>query len=200
MLCFARGLGFPDDFFIKAHDITGSESQTCFRLLHYPPVDPEDSIPEGYFRAGAHTDWSFLTLLFQHAGQSGLEICPGRESVTSFGRGDIWTKIEPAPGEIVCNIGDLLMSWSDDRFKSTLHRVKAPTDARSDYYGPRYSMAYFNQPSANFLVQGPQKKYPVITGGQFIQNAIARNYAALKAKKEAIAEGSVMHTAREITV
>ena len=37
----------------------------------------------------------FLTLLFQKAGQSGLEICPGREVSTSFGYGDTWTKVEP---------------------------------------------------------------------------------------------------------
>jgi hypothetical protein len=37
----------------------------------------------------------FVTLLFQKAGQSGLEICPGREVSTSFGYGDTWTKVEP---------------------------------------------------------------------------------------------------------
>ena len=42
---------------------------------------------------------------------------------------------------IHCNIGDLLMSWSDDRFKSTFHRVKAPTEP-GDYYGERYSIAF----------------------------------------------------------
>ncbi|MCJ1475947.1 hypothetical protein MMC13_004611 [Lambiella insularis] len=199
MLCFARGLGFPDDFFIKAHDTTGPDSQTCFRLLHYFPVDRADPVPEGYFRAGAHADWGFLTLLFQRAGQSGLEICPGREAVTSFGMGDAWTKVEPTSGEIVCNIGDLLMSWSDDRFKSTLHRVKAPADVKNDYYGPRYSMGYFNQPSTNWPIQGPQKKYPVVTGGEFIQNAIARNYAALKAKKETFSEDSIPLKAKGIT-
>ena len=35
MICFARGLGFPDDFFIKFHDISRPNSQTTFRLLHY---------------------------------------------------------------------------------------------------------------------------------------------------------------------
>jgi isopenicillin N synthase-like dioxygenase len=123
MVCFARGLGFPDEYFVEKHDISRSESQTALRLLHYFEVDKRAPVPEGYFRAGAHVDWDFLTLLFQHPGQSGLEICPGREASTDFGIGDAWTKVEPVAGEIVCNIGDLLMSWSDDRFKSTFHRV-----------------------------------------------------------------------------
>ena len=96
MICFARGLGFEDDYFVKAHDVRRPESQTVCRLLHYfetPKVQSQNG--EVYHRAGAHTDWDFLTLLFQKAGQSGLEICPGREASTAFGSGDLWTKVEP---------------------------------------------------------------------------------------------------------
>ncbi|KAF4620168.1 hypothetical protein G7Y89_g14652 [Cudoniella acicularis] len=186
MVCFARGLGFDDDYFIKAHDISRPESQTVLRLLHYFAVDESLPVPEGYYRAGAHVDWDFITLLFQCAGQSGLEICPGREVSTSFGIGDTWTKVEPQPGEIVCNIGDLLMSWSDDRFKSTFHRVKTPSVLGEDYFGPRYSMAFFNQPCTDARIQGPLKKYPAVTGKEFTQAAMNRNFAALKAKKEAL--------------
>jgi isopenicillin N synthase-like dioxygenase len=123
MKCFARGLGFPDDFFIRAHDISRPDSQTCCRLLHYYAV-PQSADTSSWVRAGAHTDWDLLTLLFQREGQSGLEICPGREAVTEFAIGDEWTKVELKAGDIICNIGDLMMSWSDDRFKSTFHRVK----------------------------------------------------------------------------
>jgi isopenicillin N synthase-like dioxygenase len=148
MTCFARGLGFADDYFVKAHDIERPESQTVARLLHYFET-PQTPNPNGevFHRVGAHRDWDFLTLLFQKARQSGLEICPGREVSTSFGHGDVWTKVEPDPesNAIVCNIGELLMSWSDDRFKSTFHRVKAPSEP-GDYYGERYSIAFFNQP------------------------------------------------------
>ncbi|KAH8821849.1 putative gibberellin 20 oxidase [Xylogone sp. PMI_703] len=188
MLCFARGLGFEDDYFIKAHDVKRRNCQTVLRLLHYFEVDKSTPVPENYYRAGAHADWDFITLLFQRAGQSGLEICPGREVVTEFGVGDTWTKVDPAPGEIVCNIGDLLMSWSDDRFKSTLHRVKTPTDLETDYFGPRYSIAYFNQPCMDCEIQGPLKKYPMITGEEFTKRAMSRNFAALKAKREEMAK------------
>ncbi len=147
MTCFARGLGFEDDYFIKAHDISRPDSQTVCRLLHYFET-PKSTDGKVYHRAGAHTDWDLVTLLFQKAGQSGLEICPGREVSTSFGMGDVWTKVDPDPDSnaIICNIGDLLMSWSDDRFKSTFHRVKAPSEP-DDYYGERYSIAFFNQAS-----------------------------------------------------
>lgn len=185
MRCFARGLGFPDDFFIKCHDFSRPDSQTTMRLLHYFAL-PEEADGNVYHRAGAHADWDFLTLLFQKKGQSGLEICPGREVVTEFGIGDEWTKVEAKTGEIVCNIGDLLMSWSDDRFKSTFHRVKAPCE-HGDYFGDRYSIAYFNQPCKDSLIQGPLKKYPMVTGAQFTENAMKRNFAALQEKLKTVA-------------
>ncbi|EMC95724.1 hypothetical protein BAUCODRAFT_499654 [Baudoinia panamericana UAMH 10762] len=188
MLCFARGLGFPDDYFIKAHDVTRPDCQSVLRLLHYFGIDESAGpLPETYYRAGAHADWDLLTLLFQRPGESGLEICPGREVVTSFGYGDSWSKVEFQEGDIVCNIGDLLMSWSDDRFKSTFHRVKAPTD-QGDYSGPRYSIAFFNQPCIDCNIQGPLKKYPMVTGAEFTKAAMERNFAALKAKQQELSQ------------
>ncbi|KAK8237576.1 hypothetical protein IWZ00DRAFT_518988 [Phyllosticta capitalensis] len=186
MVCFARGLGFPNDFFVKAHDVARQNSQTVLRLLHYFDMPSENPIGEVRHRAGPHADWGFLTLLFQRTGQSGLEICPGREVSTDFGYGDVWTKVTPQTGEIVCNIGDLLMSWSDDRFKSTFHRVKAPCEP-GDFYGDRYSIAFFNQPCKDTEIQGPKKKYPMVTGHQFTAAAMKRNFAALEAKKAAMA-------------
>lgn len=117
-----------------------------------------------------------------------IKICPGREVSTSFGHGDTWTRISPSNSDvIICNIGDLLMSWSDDLFKSTFHRVKAPTEP-DDYYGERYSIAFFNQPCRDTLIQGPKKKYPMVTGEEFTRNAMMRNFQALeeKRRKEAL--------------
>lgn len=190
MICLARGLGFPDDYFLRSHDPADPLCQNVLRLLHYfaapePTAgreggggEEEEGGPTIYHRAGAHADWGLLTLLFQREGQGGLEICPGREAVTRFALGDTWTRVAPGPGDaIVCNIGDMLMSWSDDRFQSTFHRVKAPCEP-GDYYGERFSIAFFNQPSKETLIQGPNKKYPEITGRQFIANAMKANFAA----------------------
>lgn len=182
MICLARGLGFPDDYFLKSHDPSDPKCQNVLRLLHYFAT-PETNDGQIRHRAGAHADWGLLTLLFQREGQSGLEICPGREAVTKFALGDTWTRVKYEPGAIVCNIGDMLMSWSDDRFKSTFHRVKAPCEP-GDYYGERYSIAFFNQPSKDTLIQGPKKKYPEITGRQFIANAMSTHFTALKKQVE----------------
>lgn len=190
MLCFARGLGFPDTYFISAHDVQNKPSaQSVLRLLHYFEVDEQESAQltaagkQGIsYRAGPHADWDFLTLLFQRPGESGLEICPGREVVTEFGFGDFWTKVDFAPGDVVCNVGDLLMSWSDDRFKSTFHRVKAPCEA-GDWFGPRYSVAFFNQPCKDCVVQGPRGKYERVSGEEFTRRAMERNFRAVEAKK-----------------
>ncbi|KZZ98853.1 oxidoreductase domain containing protein [Moelleriella libera RCEF 2490] len=190
MVCFARGLGFPDNYFVECHDVSRGDAQTVARLLHYFPTPRNTSGGEVFHRAGAHTDWDFVTLLFQKAGQSGLEICPGRQVSTSYGSGDEWTKVNPDQdaNAIICNIGDLLMSWSDDRFKSTLHRVKAPCDP-DDYYGERYSIAYFNQPRKSARIQGPLKKYPEVTGEEFTKNAMRKNFkAVLEAKEKAEAQ------------
>jgi len=58
MICFARGLGFENDYFIKAHDVTRPDSQSVCRLLHYfeTPEIP-NSNGEVFHRAGAHADW-----------------------------------------------------------------------------------------------------------------------------------------------
>ena len=55
-----------------------------------------------------------------------------------------------------------------------------------DYYGERYSIAFFNQPCKDAKIQGPLKKYPVVTGEEFTRNAMSRNYQAIqeKLKKE----------------
>ncbi|KAI1124538.1 oxoglutarate/iron-dependent oxygenase [Nemania abortiva] len=196
MVCLARGLELDDDYFVRAHDIAHPEIQTVLRLLHYFPLDPDAPVPETYCRAGAHADWGLLTLLFQRPGENGLEICPGRGAFTEFGLGDTWTKVEPVEGEIICNIGDLLMSWSDDRFKSTFHRVRTPRDPSVDYFGSRYSMAYFNQPIKSCQIQGPLKKYPVVSGSEFIQAAIQRNYAALEARKALDRKAEIQNTAQ----
>jgi isopenicillin N synthase-like dioxygenase len=199
MRCFAGGLGFEEDFFIKAHDIKRDNIQSVLRLLHYFPVPKAEEAQTDvsgkakWNRAGAHTDWDFLTLLFQLPNQGRLEICPGREAHTSFALGNTWTRVStPQVQEedqiIVCNIGVMLMSWSEDRFKSTFHRVATPegTGAPGEFFGERYSMAFFNQPCTVTVIQGPLKKYDAMTAKEFTDLAMSRNFARLKATQEAM--------------
>jgi isopenicillin N synthase-like dioxygenase len=97
----------PDDHFLVANDPTKSDCLTQLRLIHYPAS--EDAV--GTWRAGSHTDIGILTLLFQREGEDGLEICPGRDSHSSFAMGDVFTPLPAHTGPIVVNIGDMLSKY-----------------------------------------------------------------------------------------
>ena len=123
---FARKLGFADDFFTQRHDPTSPEYQSTLRILHYLPMATAD-LQLGDWRAGAHTDYDCLTLLHQRVGEYGLQLCPGAEAADRDPNAPLgWTDVEPAAGTVTCNIGDMLMRWSDDQLPSTLHRVRMP--------------------------------------------------------------------------
>jgi isopenicillin N synthase-like dioxygenase len=168
--CFADRLGFAGDFFTRAHDPSAASYQSTLRLLHYFAMDPSSRDLPDLWRAGAHTDWDCLTLLFQQPGQGGLQVCPGKDREAR-----LWTPIEPAEGVITCNIGDMLMRWSDDQLQSTFHRVKNP--GPTDYQGPRYSLAFFCQANRDAVVEGPGKKYPPMTAGDYLAWRINSNFA-----------------------
>jgi isopenicillin N synthase-like dioxygenase len=173
--CFALKLGFEEDLFTRGHDPASPEYQSTLRLIHYLPM--ENAKPEDFegWRAGAHTDFDCLTLLHQKTGQGGLQVCPGHAAEDGA-----WTDVEPVTGVITCNIGDMLMRWSDDRLLSNPHRVRMPR--ADEYLGPRYSMPFFAQANRDFVLQGPEKKYPAITAGDYIVERIKANYDALKAR------------------
>lgn len=175
--CLAESLGFESDFFSKAHKIRDPDAQSTLRLLHYPDVTGQ-KFNDNEWRAGAHTDFDCLTLLFQRTGDHGLEVCPGRDAHTDFAFGDTWYPVEAITGEIVVNIGDMLMSWSDDKFKSNFHRVRTPKIGENQT--SRYTIAWFNQANENVVIQGPEEKYPPTTGKQYIVDAMKKNFALLQ--------------------
>lgn len=168
--CFALKLGFAPDFFTDAHDPLSPEYQSTLRLIHYLAM--ENAKPEDFqgWRAGAHTDFDCLTLLHQKTGQGGLQLCPGKESTELE-----WTDVEPIDGVITCNIGDMLMRWSDDQLQSTLHRVRMPKP--DEYQGSRYSMPFFCQANKDAVIAGPKGKYDPITAHDYLQQRIAANFA-----------------------
>ncbi|WP_018653970.1 isopenicillin N synthase family dioxygenase [Actinomadura flavalba] len=163
--CFATRLGLDDAFFTRAHDPSGPEYRSTLRLLHYFPVTAP-----GHWRAGAHTDFDCLTLLFQRDGQGGLQVCPGRERDAQE-----WTPVTPSDDAVTCNIGDMLMRWSDDRLPSNFHRVKSPEPG--EQAGSRYSIAFFAQANRDVLIESPGGTYPPITAEDYLAQRIAANYA-----------------------
>ncbi len=169
--CFAHKLGFKSDFFTQAHDPARPSYQSTLRLLHYFATPPEQQANLGLWRAGAHTDFDCLTLLFQRQGQGGLQVCPGKEIDSQA-----WTSVTPDEDAITCNIGDMLMRWSDDQLPSNFHRVKNP--APGEYMGSRYSMAFFAQANRDAIIEGPGKKYPAMAAGDYLNQRIAANFKA----------------------
>ncbi|PLP99768.1 isopenicillin N synthase family dioxygenase [Cupriavidus pauculus] len=169
--CFADKLGFDADFFRRAHDPAAPDYQSTLRLLHYYAIPPAAQDKLDLWRAGAHTDFDCLTLLFQRQGQGGLQVCPGKEMAAQA-----WTPIPPDGDVITCNIGDMLMRWSDDQLPSNFHRVRNPLPG--EYMGPRYSLAFFCQANRNAMIEGPSKQYPAITAGDFLRQRVAANFKA----------------------
>lgn len=166
---FADKLGFDSDFFTRAHDPASATYQSTLRLLHYFAL-PADADLTGMWRAGAHTDFDCLTLLFQRNGQGGLQVCPGKEREAQQ-----WTSIEPSDEAITCNIGDMLMRWSDDLLPSNFHRVRSPRP--DEHRGARYSIAFFAQANSETIISGPRRKYPDITAKEYLQQRISANFA-----------------------
>lgn len=116
------------------------------RLLHYPNVPDSIALDtETDIRAGAHSDYGSCTLLFQRAGQPGLEIrTANNESWAPVAViPDSYKKTSTTTPPILVNIGDLLSYWTNGLLKSTVHRVIFPAGEKND----RYSIAYFCHPA-----------------------------------------------------
>lgn len=168
--CFALKMGFAEDFFAKAHDPSSDQYQSTLRLIHY--MSMENAKPEDFkfWRAGAHSDFDCLTLLHQKEGEGGLQVCPGKDAEAGQ-----WTDVPPRNGYITCNIGDMLMRWSDDQLQSTLHRVRMPRPG--EYLGRRLSLPFFCQANKDAIMQGPLGKYEAITAGEYLTRRINANFA-----------------------
>ncbi|OOQ84076.1 putative oxidoreductase, 2OG-Fe(II) oxygenase family [Penicillium brasilianum] len=136
----AEGLELPEPKWL-------SKRHTCdnLRLLYYPELPPNtDYSQQSDIRAGAHSDYGSLTLLFQKASQPGLEIqLPDGTwaAVPIFPPNYHSTTFPP----IVVNVGDLLENWTNGLLRSTIHRVILPGPEKADEYNAeaRFSIAVF---------------------------------------------------------
>ena len=120
----AAWLGLERGFFAP----TVSDGNSILRLLHYPPMPTRDG---PYIRAGAHEDINVITLLLG-AEEAGLEVQD---------RDGRWIAVNPPPGALVCNIGDMLQRLTNHRLPSTTHRVVNPAPERRGC--SRYSTPFF---------------------------------------------------------
>jgi len=129
----ALHLGLTEDWF---NPVAGG-GNSVLRLLHYPPVP---QAPQGAIRAGAHEDINLITLLLG-AEEAGLELLCSDGS---------WLAIDPPPGALVINIGDMLQRLTNHVLPSTTHRVRNPDGERAGF--SRYSMPFFLHPRSDFLI------------------------------------------------
>lgn len=157
----AMHLGLPTRWF----DDRVGEGNSVLRVIHYPPVPPGSS----GMRAGAHEDINAITLLLG-AEEAGLQV---------LDRDGRWLGINPPPGSLVCNIGDMLQRLSNDLLPSTTHRVVNPPAGRADR--ARYSMPFFLHFNPDFEIRtlagctGPDRpdRYPEpITADEFLQQRL----------------------------
>ncbi|GAA5911896.1 hypothetical protein JCM5296_006638 [Sporobolomyces johnsonii] len=138
---FAFALDLEPTFFTSQHG-DGPDSTSILRFLHYPAIPASSNVEPN--RAGAHSDYGSLTLLFQRKdGGEGLQLLPSTEPI----EGGQWRDTGVVENALLVNIGDAMELWSGARFKSTLHRVVLPFPIPPAGIPERFSIAYFNQPS-----------------------------------------------------
>lgn len=151
METFAAALDLPDDAFAGHIDRHGS----ALRLAHYPDVGgmpPSDGL-----RAGAHTDYGTLTVLWTD-GAPGLQV----ESLDGT-----WIDVEPVDGGLIVNLGDLMQRWTNDRWRSTMHRV-VPTGR-----GRRLSIPFFHNANWDACIEcivatGETPRHPPTIAGHHL--------------------------------
>lgn len=153
----ALGLQIEDDGDVRGEDWFKEKYDavkplgTTFRLLHY--LGQKKMNAEVEIRAGAHTDYGSITLLFQQLNQEGLEIySPATEDWLAVPSVPASSKFPGAAPPIVVNIADQLSYWSCGLLKSTLHRVRFPKSAQQTGED-RYSIAFFSHPNENALLE-----------------------------------------------
>ena len=154
----ARGLGMEDDmFFCKKHS-ADQPSSTTLRLLHYFPTNPDQSVNNDVnmdektvaIRAGLHSDYGSLTLLFQNE-VGGLQVLKQPENV--------YVDVPVIPGGVVVNIGDLFQFWTGSAYISAQHRVVVSLprgindDDGAETRGERYSIAMFVHPDDEAILE-----------------------------------------------
>ena len=151
-----------DEFYFDKYVINGN---SILRPIHYPPIEGE---PKGAVRAAAHGDINLITLLMG-ASASGLEV--------QNKQGE-WIPVTALPEQLVINVGDMLERLTNNKLRSTIHRVINPP--REDWDKPRYSIPFFTHPISEMklyclpecITETHPKVYDDITAGEFLNERL----------------------------
>ena len=142
-----------------------ANGNSILRPIHYPPITTS---PKNAVRAAAHGDINLITLLMGAQGK-GLQV---------QNHNGEWIDAIAAPDELVINVGDMLSRHSNNRLKSTIHRVVNPP---KELWGTsRYSIPFFMHPISemplncldNCISENNPKQFEDITAGDFLNERL----------------------------
>ncbi|MFT6096803.1 MAG: isopenicillin N synthase-like dioxygenase [Nonlabens sp.] len=154
-------IGLKENYF----DHWASNGNSILRPIHYPPITSE---PDNAVRAGAHGDINLITLLMG-ASAPGLQV---------QNRAGEWLDAIAQEDELVINVGDMLQRHTNNKLKSTIHRVVNPP--RELWHTSRYSIPFFLHPRSDMkldcLDECVDKEHPKqhedITAGDFLHQRL----------------------------
>ena len=157
-------LGLETDFFSTRL----TEAVVTMRMNWYARLENEPQLDEAQMALGAHTDYGILTVLLADVG-------PGLQILNDHSE---WIDVTPREDAFVINVGDALAVWTNDYWKSTIHRV-VPT--MSPGGRPRRSIALFQDGNFDtplstldqFVTVERPRKYAATTLGEHVTNKIA---------------------------
>ena len=157
-------LGLPENYF----DTNVHNGNSILRTLHYFPIKDPDLLPEDAVRAGAHEDINLITLLIG-ASADGLEVLT---------RENKWFPVKAYGEDLVVNVGDMLQRLTNNKLKSTTHRVVNPTRELMGY--SRYSVPFFLHPKSTMdltcltecIDDNHPKLYDDITAGEYLDERL----------------------------
>jgi len=160
----ATYLDLDADYF-EQYVINGN---SILRAIHYFPILNPDELSPDAVRAGAHEDINLITLLIG-ASADGLEV------MTKDGE---WFPIKAKGEDIVINVGDMLQRLTNNKLKSTTHRVVNPP--REKMGTSRFSIPFFLHPKSSMnlaalsscISEQYPKAYPDYTAGQYLDERL----------------------------
>jgi isopenicillin N synthase-like dioxygenase len=138
---------------------------SILRAIHYPPITSE---PKSAIRAEQHEDINLITLLIG-ASADGLEILSKQNE---------WVPVTSLPEQIVVNVGDMLQRLTNNKLKSTTHRVVNPS--REKWGSPRFSIPFFLHPRSSMSLtcldgcidKTHPKAYSDVTAGEYLDERL----------------------------
>jgi isopenicillin N synthase-like dioxygenase len=157
-------LELPGNYFDSKVD----EGNSILRTLHYFPITNPDVLPDDAVRAGAHEDINLITLLIG-ASADGLELLT---------RENEWFPVKAHGEDLVVNVGDMLQRLTNNKLKSTTHRVVNPL--REEMKNSRYSVPFFLHPKPDMSLaclpscidDKHPKLYTDITAGEYLDERL----------------------------